>query len=144
MNAVGLHLKGLCLKELGLCAALLIGGLTATVGHGDEEDEMMGFIVDDCISLVGHNFYNAFTDRLRATSRLDFNLVVRERPDPRWGSLIWVEYDQRIVYRRFIAPNATETRELAVQAADDVRAAVVQRKLQVQLQDNIDLGKDEL
>jgi curli production assembly/transport component CsgE len=144
MNAVGVHLKGLCLKEFGLCAALLIGGLAAAVGHADEEDEMMGFIVDDCISLVGHTFYNAFTDRLRATSRLDFNLVVRERPDPRWGSLIWVEYDQRIVYRRFIAPNATETRELAVQAADDVRAAVVQRKLQVQLQDNIDLGKDEL
>jgi len=144
MNAVGLHLKALGLKEIGLCAALLIGGLAAAVGHADEEDEMMGFIVDDCISLVGHNFYNAFTDRLRATSRLDFNLVVRERPDPRWGSLIWVEYDQRIVYRRFIAPNATETRELAEQAADDVRAAVVQRKLQVQLQDNIDLGKDEL
>jgi curli production assembly/transport component CsgE len=139
MNAVNVHLKGLC-----LCAALLVGGFSAGIARADDEDEMMGFIVDDCISLVGHNFYNAFTDRLRATSRLDFNLVVRERPDPRWGSLIWVEYDQRIVYRRFIAPNATETRELAQEAADQVRAAVVQRKLQVQLQDNIDLGKDEL
>jgi curli production assembly/transport component CsgE len=139
MNAVNVHLKGLC-----LCAALLVGGFSAGIARADDEDEMMGFIVDDCISLVGHNFYDAFTDRLRATSRLDFNLVVRERPDPRWGSLIWVEYDQRIVYRRFIAPNATETRELAQEAADQVRAAVVQRKLQVQLQDNIDLGKDEL
>ncbi|RJX74130.1 curli production assembly/transport protein CsgE [Pseudomonas sp. LS-2] len=139
MNAVNVHLKGLC-----LCAALLVGGFSAGIARADDEDEMMGFIVDDCISLVGHNFYNAFTDRLRATSRLNFNLVVRERPDPRWGSLIWVEYDQRIVYRRFIAPNATETRELAQEAADQVRAAVVQRKLQVQLQDNIDLGKDEL
>lgn len=139
MNAVNVHLKGLC-----LCAALLVGGFSAGIARADDEDEMMGFIVDDCISLVGHNFYNAFTDRLRATSRLDFNLVVRERPDPRWGSLIWVEYDQRIVYRRFIAPNATETRQLAQEAADQVRAAVVQRKLQVQLQDNIDLGKDEL
>lgn len=139
MNAVNVHLKGLC-----LCAALLVGGFSAGIARADDEDEMMGFIVDDCISLVGHNFYSAFTDRLRATSRLDFNLVVRERPDPRWGSLIWVEYDQRIVYRRFIAPNATETRELAQEAADQVRAAVVQRKLQVQLQDNIDLGKDEL
>ncbi|MDD1964348.1 curli production assembly/transport protein CsgE [Pseudomonas sp. NPDC090203] len=123
---------------------MLLAGLHAGACLADDEDEMMGFIVDDCISLVGHNFYNAFTDRLRATSRLDFNLVVRERPDPRWGSLIWVEYDQRIVYRRFLAPNATETRALAEEAADQVRAAVVQRKLQVQLQDNTDLGKDEL
>jgi curli production assembly/transport component CsgE len=139
MKSLNANLKAVCLG-----AAMLLAGLHADACLADDEDEMMGFIVDDCISLVGHNFYNAFTDRLRATSRLDFNLVVRERPDPRWGSLIWVEYDQRIVYRRFLAPNATETRELAIDAADQVRAAVVQRKLQVQLQDNTDLGKDEL
>ena len=139
MNSLNANLKAVCLG-----AAMLLAGLHAGVCLADDEDEMMGFIVDDCISLVGHNFYNAFTYRLRATSRLDFNLVVRERPDPRWGSLIWVEYDQRIVYRRFLAPNATETRDLAIDAADQVRAAVVQRKLQVQLQDNTDLGKDEL
>jgi len=139
MKSLNANLKAVCLG-----AAMLLAGLHASACLADDEDEMMGFIVDDCISLVGHNFYNAFTDRLRATSRLDFNLVVRERPDPRWGSLIWVEYDQRIVYRRFLAPNATETRELAIDAADQVRAAVVQRKLQVQLQDNTDLGKDEL
>lgn len=144
MNALGIHLNGRLFKQVSLCAVLLIGGLSVGAAHADEEDEMMGFIVDDCISLIGHSFYNAFTDRLRATSRLDFNLVVRERPDARWGSLIWVEYDQRIVYRRFIAPNATETRDLAIEAADQVRAAVVQRKLQVLLQDNTDLGKDEL
>ncbi len=139
MNAFNVSLKGPCVG-----AALLIAGFNSGVGHAGEEDEMMGFITDYCISLVCHNFYNAFTDRLRATSRMDFNLVVRERPDPRWGSLIWVEYDQRIVYRRFIAPNATQTRELAEDAADQARAAVVQRKLQVQLQDTTDLGKDEL
>ncbi len=126
--------------RLCCCAALLAGGFS----HAEEEDEMMGFIVDDCISLVGHNFYRAFADRLRDTSKLDFNLVVRERPSARWGSLIWVEYEQRIVYRRFIAPNASQVGEVAEEAADLVRAAVVQRKLQIQLQDNTDLGKDEL
>ncbi|MFJ3487512.1 curli production assembly/transport protein CsgE [Pseudomonas sp. NPDC090202] len=139
MNAFHARFKAPCVG-----AVLLIAASSASVAQAGDEDEMMGFITDYCISLVCHNFYNAFTDRLRATSRMDFNLVVRERPDPRWGSLIWVEYDQRIVYRRFMAPNATQTREMAEDAADQARAAVIQRKLQVQLQDNTDLGKDEL
>jgi len=133
-----------CLKIVSLSVVMLAVVSSTGISHADDDDDMLGFIVDDCISLVGHNFYSAFSDRLRATSRLDFNLVVRERPSARWGSLVWVEYEERVVYRRFIAPNASETRDLANEAADLVRAAVVQRKLQVQLQDNTDLDKDEL
>lgn len=124
-----------------ICALTL--ALLASLSQADD-DEMMGFIVDNCISHIGHDFYNAFSDRLRSTSRLDFNLVVRERPSARWGSLIWVEYEQRVIYRRFLAPNTSQLEAIASEAADLVRAEIVQRKLQIQLQDNTDLGKDEL
>jgi hypothetical protein len=30
---------------------------------------MLGFIIDDTISHIGHDFYYAFSERLRATSR---------------------------------------------------------------------------
>jgi hypothetical protein len=85
----------------------------AAAGHlakAGAEDEMQGFIVDNTISHIGHDFYYYFADRLRATSRLDFNLVVRERPDARWGSLVTVEFEREVVYRRFLPPNTTDSK----------------------------------
>ena len=108
------------------------------------EDEIMGFIVDYTISHIGHDFYRSFSERLRDTSKLDFNLVVRERPDARWGSLVTVEYQQRLVYRRFLPPNTVELKDEAYEAADSVRLEVVRRKLEALLQDTTDLEKDEL
>ncbi|WP_194792461.1 curli production assembly/transport protein CsgE [Pseudomonas sp. UFMG81] len=128
-----------CALLLGLCLALLWAPAWA-----NEEDEMKGFIVDNTISHIGHDFYYAFTDRLRATSRLDFNLVVRERPDARWGSLVTVEYEREVLYRRFLPPNTTQLNDEAIAAADLVRQQIVQRKLQRLLQDTTDLERDEL
>lgn len=94
-----------------LCCLCLLLALPGTPARADAEDEMKGFIVDNTISHIGHDFYNGFTDRLRATSRLDFNLVVRERPDARWGSLVTVEYEREVLYRRFLPPNTTQLKD---------------------------------
>ena len=124
------------------CALVLT--VVAGCAHAGEEDEMMGFIVDDTISHIGHDFYYSFSERLRATSPMDFNLVVRERPSARWGSLVTVEYRQRLVYRRFLPPNTVDLQDDAYQAADVVRAQIAQQKLEALLQDTTDLERDEL
>ncbi|GGU52225.1 curli production assembly/transport component CsgE [Pseudomonas laurentiana] len=129
------------MNRLLLVVLLLVLAVSARAA---EEDEMTGFIVDNTISHIGHDFYYSFAERLRATSRLDFNLVVRERPSARWGSLVTVEYQQRVIYRRFLPPNTVELKDAAYEAADLVRAEVVQRKLQNLLQDTTDLERDEL
>jgi curli production assembly/transport component CsgE len=124
--------------------AALVLACVAMVASAGEEDEMLGFIVDDTISHIGHDFYYSFSERLRATSPMDFNLVVRERPSARWGSLVTVEYQQRLVYRRFLPPNTVELKDDAYDAADWVRGQIVQRKLETLLQDTTDLERDEL
>ncbi|KAB0495612.1 curli production assembly/transport protein CsgE [Pseudomonas vancouverensis] len=123
--------------------ALLLS-LLASCAWAGEEDEMLGFIIDDTISHIGHDFYYSFSERLRATSRMDFNLVVRERPSARWGSLVTVEFQQRLVYRRFLPPNTVELKDEAYEAADLVRMEIVRRKLEALLQDTTDLERDEL
>ncbi len=123
----------------GLACWLLAAPLLAA-----DEDDIQGFIVDNSISHIGHEFYRYFTERLRDTSRLDFNLVVRERPSARWGSLVWVEYEGRTLYRRFLAPNVAELQPVAYQAADLVKEAVTRQKLESLLQDTYDLDKDEI
>ncbi|MBK5354763.1 curli production assembly/transport protein CsgE [Pseudomonas sp. TH41] len=125
------------------CLALILL-LTTSIATAGEEDEMLGFIVDDTISHIGHDFYYAFSERLRATSPMDFNLVVRERPSARWGSLVTVEFQQRLVYRRFLPPNTVELKDEAYEAADLVRMEIVRRKLETLLQDTTDLERDEL
>ena len=127
-----------------LCLSLLLAASPCSLLKAAEEDEMMGFIVDNTISHIGHDFYYYVADRLRATSRLDFNLVVRERPDARWGSLVTVEFEREVMYRRFLPPNTTELKDEAVAAADLVKQQIIQRKLQRLLQDTTDLERDEL
>ncbi|CAD5108990.1 Curli production assembly/transport component CsgE [Pseudomonas carbonaria] len=122
----------------GLAMLLVVATATA------DDDEIMGFIVDNSISHIGHEFYRYFTERLRDTSRLDFNLVVRERPSARWGSLVWVEYEGRVLYRRFLPPNMAQLQGLAYEAADLVLEEVARQKLERLLQDTYDLERDEL
>ncbi|KJZ39450.1 MULTISPECIES: curli production assembly/transport protein CsgE [Pseudomonas] len=124
--------------------AAVILTCVASFASAAEEDEMLGFIVDDTISHIGHDFYYSFSERVRASSRMDFNLVVRERPSARWGSLVTVEFRQRLVYRRFLPPNTVELKDEAYEAADLVRAQIVRQKLEALLQDTTDLERDEL
>ena len=129
------------LVRILLCLLLL---LPASQIRGEGADEINGFIIDQTISHIGHQFYRYFSDRLRDTSQLDFNLVVRERPSARWGSLIWVEFEQRTVYRGFLSPNTAQLPEVASAAADEVKEAVIRRRLEILLQDTTDMDRDEL
>ncbi len=108
------------------------------------EEPIQGLIVDSTITRFGHDFYRAFSDRLADTSEMNLDLVVRERPSARWGSLIWVEQDQRVLYRQFLQPNTSQVTDSAYLAADQVVEAIARRRLEELLQDNTDMEKDEL
>lgn len=128
-----------CLAFL-LCGLLLLSNSTVA----GVDDELNGFLLDQTVSHIGHQFYRHFSARLRDISQLDFNLVVRERPSARWGSLLWVEYEQRTVYRSMLSPNTAQLPEIAAAAADEVKEAVTRRRLEMLLQDTTDMDRDEL
>ncbi|MCW3148509.1 curli production assembly/transport protein CsgE [Stutzerimonas stutzeri] len=111
--------------------------------HADEA-ELMGFITNGTISRSGQEFYLKFCERLNDTSRLDFNLAVKERPSARWGILVWVEYENQTLYRRFLQPNVADMESTAYEAADFVLQEINRRKIEAFFQDNTDLAKDEL
>lgn len=123
-----------------LLAALLTLALQAQA----DEAELTGFIVDNTISRSGHEFYRSFSERLNDTSQLDFNLVVRERPSARWGILVWVEHENRTLYRRFLQPNLADMTDTAYQAADIVLQEINRRRIEALFEDTHDLAKDEL
>ena len=123
-----------------LLGVLLLVGLPAMAS----EEDIQGFLVDNTISRIGHEFYRHFSQRLLDTSKLDFNLVIRERPSARWGSLVWVEYERRPLFRSFLQPNTAQLQEVAYQAADQVREAINRQKLENLFHDSFDMEKDEI
>lgn len=127
------------MKAAGMCLLLMLC-TSATAS----EDELRGFIIDNTISRIGHEFYRHLSNRLLDTSALDFNLVVRERPSARWGSLIWVEHENQTLYRNFLQPNIAELKPLAEAAADQIKENIARQKIERLLQDSTDMAEDEL
>ena len=118
--------------------------LLASLQASADEAELKGFITDNTVSRSGQEFYRKFCERLNATSALDFNLAVKERPSARWGVLVWVEQDNQALYRRFLQPNVSDMEQTTYDAADFVVQEINRRKVESLFEDTIDLAKDEL
>ena len=66
---------------------LLLLTLLGALGAQADEAELQGLITNGTITRSGQEFYVKFCERLNDTSRMDFNLAVKERPSARWGVL---------------------------------------------------------
>jgi curli production assembly/transport component CsgE len=131
---------------LGLLLLLLLSPLQAQAQteQAQSEAELSGLIIDNTITRFGHDFHRYLSFQLQDASDLEADLVVRERPSARWGSLVWVEYGQRTVYRRFLQPNVAEIEAIADEAARLILDDISRSKLQNLLQDTFDMDRDEL
>ena len=128
---------------LGLLLLLLFSPLQAQE-QAQSEAELSGLIIDNTITRFGHDFHRYLSFQLQDASDLEGDLVVRERPSARWGSLVWVEYGQRTVYRRFLQPNVAEIEAIADEAARLILDEISRSKLQNLLQDTFDMDRGEL
>ncbi|MFC3607526.1 CsgE family curli-type amyloid fiber assembly protein [Stutzerimonas tarimensis] len=108
------------------------------------EAELSGLVIDNTISRFGYEFHRQLSMGLQDLSGMTFHLVVRERPSARWGSLVWVEYGNQILYRRFLQPNVSQIEEIARPAVTQVLEELSRLRLQALLQDTHDLERDEL
>lgn len=108
------------------------------------EPDLQGVVTNSTVSRSGQDFYRRFCERLNDTTSLDVNLAIKERPSARWGILVWVEFENRTLYRRFLQPNGADLQEIAYAAADLVLEEVNRSKVEALFQDTFDLAKDEL
>ena len=108
------------------------------------EDEISGFNVDQTITRTGHDFARFMSEyRNLNYPDSDYNLTILERPSARWGNLIWITYNNKTVFRRFISPSTNNIRELAEEASKMIHEMVLQEKVRAAFTDHFDLGKDE-
>jgi len=119
---------------------------TADVNNQDPlNDALGGIVTTDTITLVGQDFYTAFSQAWSAIPLSERYIVsVHERPSARYGSLIWVEFRQRRVFQAFLPIARANVRPVAENAATVAFQNVMQADLSRLLFHEADMASDEL
>lgn len=121
-----------------------VNGGAIEESSGRIEDEISGFNIDRTITRTGHDFARYMSEyRNLHYPDSDYNLTIHERPSARWGNLIWVTYNDKIVFRQFISPSTNNIQRLAEEVSKHIHEMVLQEKVRSALTDHFDLGKDE-
>lgn len=109
-----------------------------------EREDVTGTVIDQTITVIGHDFYNYFSDKWRdqgETAR--YNLAIFERPSARWGNLIWIEYNRSTIYRIFSTQRRADIRAQSEAAVKIVAERIADMEVRKLLFADPDVGNDE-
>lgn len=113
-------------------------------GVRDAED-YGGIVINQTVTVAGHDFYNYFVAAWRDRDLGDrYSVSVHERPSPRWGSQVWIEYAQRRVFQVSLPGGRAGIRLLGEQAAEIAVQRIVEIDVQRLLFREADFGLDEI
>ncbi|MCS3461318.1 CsgE family curli-type amyloid fiber assembly protein [Aeromonas rivuli] len=140
-----------------LCLWLISGALAASEGDANapleslqpeqENDriEIGGLVIDRTFTRFGQGFYHHFS-RLREDEdpHARENITIHERPTARWGSLIWITHNRKVLFRTALSPVRSQGEAAAQQAWAQVSEVLRQQKVAILFMDTFDLEHDEL
>ncbi len=72
------------------------------------------------------------------------NLTIHERPTARWGSLIWITHNRKVIFKTALSPGRNQQEQSAKLAWSQVRQTLEQQKIATLFMDTFDLEHDEL
>ncbi|WP_167057338.1 CsgE family curli-type amyloid fiber assembly protein [Burkholderia sp. Ax-1719] len=121
-------------------------GATASATHKAlPDDQFGGTVTTDAVTLAGRDFFTWFA---RAWGDIPLSeryvVAIHERPSGRYGSLIWVEYQQKRVFQTFLPIARANVRPVAESAANLAFQTVIQGDLSNLLFQDKDMAKDEI
>ena len=107
--------------------------------------EIGGLVIDRTFTRFGQGFYHHFS-RLREDEDPDGreNLTIHERPTARWGSLVWVTHNRKVLFKTALSPVRSQGELAAQQAWGQVSKILRQQKVAMMFMDTFDLEHDEL
>ena len=136
-----------CVTVVLACSCVVAGASVCAAPLGARGlDPYLGVVANGTISFIGQEFYREFVANWRDQPQAEqFSISIQERPSARWGSLIWVEYANRQLFRAFLSPGQRDNVKLAAQQAS---AYVYQRVIDHELERNLyadpDMAPDEM
>lgn len=92
--------------------------------------EINGLIIDESRTMTGREFYREFFERW-GDPKVDYsyNIVIREMPDARWGSILSVEVNGTTAWRKIVRPRAGNSRDEARESIPQVRRVLEDLKV---------------
>lgn len=98
--------------------------------------EINGLVIDASRTTTGREFYREFFE-LWGEPKVEYpyNIVIREIPDARWGSLLFVEINGVTAWRKTVRPRAGNAR-------DEARASVPQVRRVLEIMKNSEEEQD--
>jgi curli production assembly/transport component CsgE len=137
-----------------LCLLLALAASPLTWGAAEDDgvavtprvpqEGITGLIVDDTVTFIGRQFYDAF-----AVAWLDQNvagaenLSVHERPTAQSGSRVWVEHRRERLFQVFLPPTRANIEDTAKRAAVLVARRFKAMQIERALVRDPDLAPDE-
>ncbi|WP_143730726.1 CsgE family curli-type amyloid fiber assembly protein [Microbulbifer sp. GL-2] len=110
-----------------------------------EDSLLTGLVIDNTVSGIGHEFTRSLSIYITSNlTEFDYNLTVHERPSARWGSVVWVTYENKQVFRTVVYPGRRRFGEIVAQAASQINNNVRQQRLQELFSQNLDLAGEEI
>lgn len=107
--------------------------------------ELTGVMVDRTITMAGKTFYRAFSQRAMDNRIIgNATITIRERPDARWGSQVWIMEGNRMYFRTQLSPKINEADRVAGEAVQIVEEALLRHQLTSAITSEKDLGREEL
>lgn len=109
-------------------------------------EQASGFLVDRTVTNFGAEFLRYFAEAWREQpGTADIDVTVLERPSARFGSLVWIEHDNRPIARAFLyAGRGAAIRPVAAATAEYVAKKLGDEALAGQLFQDPDLAKEGL
>lgn len=109
------------------------------------EPGLSGIIVDRTITMLGREFYRQFTQRSRGRTIItNKNLSIYEQPDARWGSRVWIENNNTIIFEARLSPKLSDIEGYAEAAVEQVESRIIQETIINQIENNPDLSDKEI
>ncbi|MGM0534435.1 MAG: CsgE family curli-type amyloid fiber assembly protein [Pseudomonadota bacterium] len=109
-----------------------------------DPSELSGVIVNRTMTMAGKTFYRSFAQASMQSPVLnDVVLTVHERPDPRWGSQLWITEGNRVHFRTQLSPRISEADRNARAAVNTVQESIISARVSEALQPSRDLADEE-
>jgi curli production assembly/transport component CsgE len=121
-------------------------GTAATSGQRTVLPEpFTGVVSNQTITVAGREFYKEFIAAWRDKELSDrYTLSIHERPSARWGSQVWIEFEQRRVFQVTLPFSRAQIRPVGERAVEVTYQNVVEADVQRLLFRGGDLAADEI
>lgn len=125
--------------------ALATDATSLPAGGAREAEDYGGIVTNQTVTVAGHDFFNYFVSAWRDRELGDrYSISIHERPSPRWGSQVWVEYAQRRVFQVALPGGRAGMRLLGEQAVEIALQRIVEIDVERLLFREADIGMDEI